>query len=37
MDGTTVVINRRELQFSVSGLMGSSKPAPYIPQAWGGR
>jgi hypothetical protein len=37
MDGTTVVINRRELQFSVSGLMGSSEPTPYIPRAWGGR
>jgi glyoxylase-like metal-dependent hydrolase (beta-lactamase superfamily II) len=30
MDGTTVVINRRELEFSVSGLMGEQYPAPYI-------
>jgi len=30
MDGTTVVINRRELEHSVSGLMGEQYPAPYI-------
>ena len=30
MDGTTVVINRRELEYSVSGLMGEQYPAPYI-------
>jgi glyoxylase-like metal-dependent hydrolase (beta-lactamase superfamily II) len=30
MDGTTVVINRRELEFSVSGLMGEQYPAEYI-------
>ena len=30
MDTTTVVINRRELEFSVSGLMGEQYPAPYI-------
>jgi glyoxylase-like metal-dependent hydrolase (beta-lactamase superfamily II) len=30
MDATTVVINRRELEFSVSGLMGEQYPAPYI-------
>lgn len=30
MDGTTVVINRREPEFSVSGLMGEQYPAPYI-------
>ena len=28
MDGTTVVINRRELEFSVSGLMGEQYPVP---------
>src|SRR5207249_5167298 len=27
---TTVVINRRELEHSVSGLMGEQYPAPYI-------
>ncbi len=27
---TTVVINRRELEFSASGLMGEQYPAPYI-------
>jgi glyoxylase-like metal-dependent hydrolase (beta-lactamase superfamily II) len=27
---TTVVINRRELEYSVSGLMGEQYPAPYI-------
>jgi glyoxylase-like metal-dependent hydrolase (beta-lactamase superfamily II) len=30
MDGTTVVINRRELEYSVSGLMGEQYPAPYM-------
>jgi glyoxylase-like metal-dependent hydrolase (beta-lactamase superfamily II) len=30
MDTTTVVINRRELEYSVSGLMGEQYPAPYI-------
>ncbi len=30
MDGTTVVINRRELEYSASGLMGEQYPAPYI-------
>jgi glyoxylase-like metal-dependent hydrolase (beta-lactamase superfamily II) len=30
LDGTTVVINRRELEYSVSGLMGEQYPAPYI-------
>lgn len=30
MDGTTVVINRKELEYSVSGLMGEQYPAPYI-------
>jgi glyoxylase-like metal-dependent hydrolase (beta-lactamase superfamily II) len=30
MDGTTVVINRKELEHSVSGLMGEQYPAPYI-------
>ena len=30
MDTTTVVINRRELEFSVSGLMGEQYPAPYV-------
>jgi len=30
MDGTTVVINRRELEFSASGLMGEQYPAPYV-------
>jgi glyoxylase-like metal-dependent hydrolase (beta-lactamase superfamily II) len=30
MDKTTVVINRRELEYSVSGLMGEQYPAPYI-------
>ena len=28
MDGTTVVINRRELEYSVSGLMGEHTPRP---------
>ncbi len=28
--GTTVVVNRRELEFSVSGLMGEQYPAEYI-------
>src|SRR2546430_16453561 len=27
---TTVVINRRELEFSVSGLMGEQYPAAYV-------
>ena len=30
MDGTTVVINRRELEYSASGLMGEQYPAEYI-------
>jgi glyoxylase-like metal-dependent hydrolase (beta-lactamase superfamily II) len=30
LDDTTVVINRRELEYSVSGLMGEQYPAPYI-------
>ena len=30
MDGTTVVINRKELEYSASGLMGEQYPAPYI-------
>ena len=30
MDGTTVVINRRELEYSVAGLMGEQYPAEYI-------
>jgi glyoxylase-like metal-dependent hydrolase (beta-lactamase superfamily II) len=30
MDSTTVVINRRELEYSASGLMGEQYPAPYI-------
>ncbi len=30
MDGTTVVINRRELEYSASGLMGEQYPAPYV-------
>lgn len=30
MDGTTVVINRKELEHSVSGLMGEQYPAPYV-------
>jgi glyoxylase-like metal-dependent hydrolase (beta-lactamase superfamily II) len=30
MEGTTVVINRRELEHSVSGLMGEQYPAPYV-------
>jgi glyoxylase-like metal-dependent hydrolase (beta-lactamase superfamily II) len=30
MDTTTVVINRRELEYSVSGIMGEQYPAPYI-------
>ncbi|MEA2178720.1 MAG: hypothetical protein QOG77_2017, partial [Solirubrobacteraceae bacterium] len=30
MDTTTVVINRRELEYSVSGLMGEQYPAPYM-------
>jgi glyoxylase-like metal-dependent hydrolase (beta-lactamase superfamily II) len=30
MDTTTVVINRRELEYSASGLMGEQYPAPYI-------
>jgi glyoxylase-like metal-dependent hydrolase (beta-lactamase superfamily II) len=30
IDGTTVVINRRELEYSASGLMGEQYPAPYI-------
>jgi glyoxylase-like metal-dependent hydrolase (beta-lactamase superfamily II) len=30
MPGTTVVINRRELEYSVSGLMGEQYPASYI-------
>ena len=30
IDGTTVVINRRELEYSVSGLMGEQYPAPYV-------
>jgi glyoxylase-like metal-dependent hydrolase (beta-lactamase superfamily II) len=30
MDDTTVVIERRELEYSVSGLMGEQYPAPYI-------
>jgi glyoxylase-like metal-dependent hydrolase (beta-lactamase superfamily II) len=29
-DSTTVVINRRELEFSVSGLMGEQYPAEYM-------
>ena len=30
IDGTTVVINRRELEYSASGLMGEQYPAEYI-------
>jgi glyoxylase-like metal-dependent hydrolase (beta-lactamase superfamily II) len=30
MDGTTVVINRRELEYAASGLMGEQYPAEYI-------
>jgi glyoxylase-like metal-dependent hydrolase (beta-lactamase superfamily II) len=30
MDGTTVVINRRELEYSASGLMGEQYPAEYV-------
>ncbi len=30
MDGTTVVIDRRELEYSASGLMGEQYPAPYV-------
>ena len=30
MDGTTVVINRKELEYSASGLMGEQYPADYI-------
>ncbi|MBV9047609.1 MAG: N-acyl homoserine lactonase family protein [Solirubrobacterales bacterium] len=30
LDGTTVVINRRELEYSASGLMGEQYPAEYV-------
>jgi glyoxylase-like metal-dependent hydrolase (beta-lactamase superfamily II) len=30
MDDTTVVINRRELEYSVSGIMGEQYPAEYV-------